>query len=150
MSTPNYFPTQAWSLQTVLFLLDFCLERHKCECQPCPRISSVVMTLNQSNCLIPIQKYRGHYSLLKYSQMKAIYSWKGQGSLHKLLFKKTHSFDPISQSTKLKYFQDFAVAELPECQQQYGHVLSKQRAVYKTLFRGHWLVIHLSVFSNDE
>lgn len=47
---------------------------YKCECQPSARISSLVMTLNQNNCLIPIQEYRCHYSRPKYSQMKAVHS----------------------------------------------------------------------------
>lgn len=69
---------------------------HKCKCQHCTRISSLVMTLNQINCLIAIQGYRHHYSLLKYLQMKAIYSWNVWGFLHKRFFFLNHSFDLIS------------------------------------------------------
>lgn len=50
------------------------LNGHKHECQLCTGIRTLVMTLNQSNCLILIQECRRHYPLLKYSQMKAVYS----------------------------------------------------------------------------
>lgn len=89
------------------------LNGHKRESQPCARISSSVMSLNQSNCLIPIQEYRRHYSLLKDSQMKAVHSWNVWGSLHKLLFlKKSFFWSHLTIYLKENTFQDFAVTEL--------------------------------------
>lgn len=86
---------------------------HKCKCQHCTRISSLVMTLNQINCLIAIQGYRHHYSLLKYLQMKAIYSWNVWGFLHKLFFFESFLWSHLIISLKIKYFQGFSVTELP-------------------------------------
>lgn len=86
---------------------------HKCKCQHCTRISSLVMTLNQINCLIAIQGYRHHYSLLKYLQMKAIYSWNVWGFLHKrFFFFESFLWSHFIISLKIKYFQGFAVTEL--------------------------------------
>lgn len=90
------------------------LNGRKPECQACARIRRSIMSLNQSNCLIPIQEYRHHHSLPKYLQMKAIHSWNVRGSLHKLLFwkKKILLLIPSHNLLKIKYFQDFAVTEL--------------------------------------